>query len=350
MSRLAPRHLVLTLSGLALAACGETPTQPETGGEPAPPAPSFALASNTWTARAPRPGTPLSGVAAGVVTNSAGHSIVYVFGGADGEGGEAFVTSAYDVTTNTWTAKGPDSRVSVFNSNGVGKIGSKLYFSGGYNYTGGERTIRWETWAYDPATDRLIRKAIMPKATADGVTGVLDGKLYVLPGTCSGDLWPNPGYCEQEPIRRLFRYDPATNAWVGRASSPHFHKQGAAGVINGKFYVAGGFTSFSGSGPVADLDVYDPATNTWRTLAPLPTAGRAIGAVLQGKLFVIAGSGHAYAYNPVTNTWKTKAAPTWGHDALVRVTLDGHPHLLAVGGNHGQNFPKIPNDSELYTP
>jgi N-acetylneuraminic acid mutarotase len=108
-----------------------------------------------------------------------------------------------------------------------------------------------------------------------------------------------------------------------------------------KFYVAGGFNNFDG---LAYLDVYDPATNTWSTLAPVPQAGRLIGAVLGGKLFVISGSGterRAYAYNPGNNTWKTRAAPKWDHDTLVWVTLDGLPYLLAVGG---------PNDSELYTP
>ena len=42
----------LTLSVLAVAACAETPTQPETSGDPAPTALSLAAAPNTWTPRA----------------------------------------------------------------------------------------------------------------------------------------------------------------------------------------------------------------------------------------------------------------------------------------------------------
>jgi hypothetical protein len=56
-----------------------------------------------------------------------------------------------------------------------------------------------------------------------------------------------------------------------------------------------------------------------------------------------------YAYDPVTNTWKTKAAPRWGHDALVRVVHNGRSALLAVGGFHGVHR-DIPNPTELYTP
>jgi N-acetylneuraminic acid mutarotase len=338
------KRLVLPI-GLALAmpACTSepNPTEPVPTDNHAPAALSFARVSNTWTERAARPFSPLVGISAGVIPNSAGQSIVYVLGGTTpNEGGSGFGISLYNVATNTWTARGT-SKVYVFNSNGVGVIGNKLYYSGGYDYSSGFRVIQRLLWAYDPVADQFISKAEIPKATADGVTGVIDGKLYVLPGTCSGDLWPDPRFCEFEPIRQLYRYNPATNTWTARRAAPHFHKSGAAGVIGGKFYVAGGVNS-------AYLDVYDPATNTWSTLAPMPTAGPAIGAALRAKLFVLSG-GKAYVYNPGTNKWKKISAPTWGHDAVVRVQIDGNPYLLAVGGNHGPNF-DIPNPSELYTP
>jgi N-acetylneuraminic acid mutarotase len=347
MSRPPSLHLVLSLSVLALAACGESPspTQPETAGDLAPPAPLLALASNTWTAKAPMPGY-RSGVSAGVAPDSAGRSIVYVFGGQDDQGGTKWNIQAYDVATNTWTGKAQTTYRTRLN--GVGRIGSRLYFSGGFQFHDEGDPYSAELYAYDPAGDRLTRKRDMPKYTADGVTGVIDGKLYVIPGTCSGEGWPYPGHCEVERIRELYRYNPATNAWTKLARCPHFHRSGTGGVINGKFYVVGGFNNFDG---LAYLNVYDPATNTWRTRAPLPTAGRVIGAVLQNKLFVVAGSGtgrRAYSYDPGTNTWKTRAAPQWDHDALVRVTLGGRSHLLAVGGYQG--WPFEINDSELYTP
>ena len=283
----------------------------------------------------------------GVAPTGAGQLITYTLGGTDGQGGTGFAVQAYNVATNTWTTKA--SRVGVFNSNGVGRIGGRLYFSGGYNAVETPPSFTKLLWAYNYSQDRMIKKADLPIFSAEGVTGVINGKLYVLPGACSGDRYPNPGYCAEEPTRRFYRYDPTTNAWIGRRAAPHFHLGGAGGVIDGKFYVAGGLNGFQ---PVADLDVYDPAMNTWRTLAPLPTAGAAIGAVLQNRLFVVSGSGgtlHTYAYNPGTNSWATKASPTSGHDAVARVTLDGHSYLLAVGGSHGADL-DIPNDSELYAP
>jgi len=69
-------------------------------------------------------------------------------------------------------------------------------------------------------------------------------------------------------------------------------------------------------------------------------------------VIVNSGTGlRAYAYDPGTNTWTTRAAPT-GLAAVVRVTLNGQAHLLAVGGFHQGPYPPgddIPNDSELYT-
>jgi N-acetylneuraminic acid mutarotase len=326
---------------VALLACTseDGPTQPEADENLPAAALSLAAASNTWTSKAPPPyDAEFFGYALGTAPNPAGQSIVYAFGGTFNERGGTPRTPvrAYNVATNTWTAR--LSEVNAFYSNGVGKIGSKLYFSGGYNEPGTLPSFTNRTWAYDYGNDRMIRKADLPIFGAEGVTGVINGKLYVLPGACSGDLYPNPGYCAVEETRRFYRYDPGTNTWATRRQAPHFHKRGAGAVIDGKFYVVGGFNGFQ---PVADLDVYDPATNTWRSLAPIPTGGSASGAALGGRFYVVVSGPviRAYAYNPATNKWATKAAPdVFG--SVVRVALDGRARLFTASGNR----------SALYTP
>jgi N-acetylneuraminic acid mutarotase len=332
----------------ALLACDsqEGPTEPGADGSLAAP-PALAAAVNAWTEKGPHPLGPVYQTSAGVAINSAGRSIVYTFGGIDDEGGTGWSVRAYNAATDTWTGVTTEaSRVFVYNTNGVGTIGGKLYFSGGYvGKDGGVEEQSRQVWAYDPAARRLIPRADMPRATAEGVTGVIGDILYVLPGTCDANRWPQPGYCPEEAIRRLYRYDPAKNKWGSRKPAPHFHRAGAAGVIGGKLYVVGGFNGFQ---PVADLDVYDPKTDTWKTLAPIPTPGVAIGTALQGKLYVVAGS-DAYVYNPGTNRWSAIAAPTWGHDAVVRVLIAGKPRLVALGGNRGTTQ-IIPSNTEVYTP
>jgi hypothetical protein len=336
-----PFDLLFMTTLLALAACSSETNLTQPGSDQAP---SFALASNSWTTKAaPRLG--VYAASAAMAPNSAGQSIVYKFGGTNGEGGTGWPVEAYNVATDTWTIQA--SRVGVFHSNGAEKIGTRIYFSGGSPVFETPSSYTNLVWAYDYSHDKMIQKASLPIVSGEGVSGVLNGKLYVLPGVCSGERYPQPGYCAEERTRRFYRYDPATNTWLARAASPHYHRSGAAGVLNGKLYVAAGFSNSSFT-KVANLDVYDPGTNSWTTRAPVPTGGRALGAVLGGRFYVITGSG-TYAYNPATNSWTTRASPAQGHDELVTVMLNGAARLLAVGGSHGPES-DIPNDTELYTP
>jgi N-acetylneuraminic acid mutarotase len=347
-----PRNLAFALSLLSLAACGENtaPIQPETPGDQSLDVSSLALAPNAWTNRARLPDNmPRGGLAAVVVNNAAGQPILYAFGGSFEDHTHSAIL-AYNYSRNTWTTKASSLELSY--SNGVGRIGGQLYISGGY--LGGREGFCCEAtqrtlYAYDPVADRLIRKADMPRQTADGVTGVINGKLYVLSGTCVDDE-PPVFDCDVASNRRLlYRYDPATNTWTTLGPAPHSHAGGAGGVINGRFYVAGG----SGN---RRLDVYDPATHRWRARADLPEArSGAAGAVLQNKLYVIGGTGPSgnrvvLAYDPVTNIWKARASLNVGRSSLAAaslVTAFGNPKILAAGGFDRSEGPGA---NELYTP
>jgi N-acetylneuraminic acid mutarotase len=95
----------------------------------------------------------------------------------------------------------------------------------------------------------------LPNAVANGLTATLAGKVYVLYGDClSGCIGgSNLAY-------DLYRYDASIHTWTRRSNVPHNHVGGAGGVINGRWYVAGGGNIKYGQ---RYLDVYDPATNTW---------------------------------------------------------------------------------------
>ena len=336
-----PTFFAAAGTGMLLACTAEHgPTEPVESRRA--PSAMAATASNTWSLRTAQPGGWIFERFAGVAPNAAGEPIVYVFGGTDGQG-TGFQGSTYNVSTDTWG--GGLVRLHLFGTNGVGKIGNRLYFSGGIIDIGAVNTLTTRLWAYDYANDRLIAKAPLPIFSAQGVTGVLSGRLYVLPGVCGGEGYPAPGYCAEEPSRRFYRYDPGTNRWVSRRQAPHVHRLGAAAVISGKLYVAGGYHGFD---PVAWLDVYDPGTNSWRTLASIPEGGRAIGAALGGKFHVLVGTSH-YAYDPDTDRWRTLAPTRYPHEALFKVRLGSRSHLLAVGGVHGSDL-ELANPPELYTP
>jgi len=342
------RLFFLGVAGL-LAGCGETPAP--TG--PAAPGPALAVASaalptasNTWAARATVAPFGLTGFSAGAAPNAAGQWIVYTFAGADldNEGGSGFPVRAYNTVTDAWTVKATRVDMSI-RLNGVGLIGNRLYYSGGwaYNSKGGAWSDR--LFAYDYATDQQVAKANMPKFSSDGITGVYQGTtLLVLPGTCSGEGWPFAGYCDHEPYRRLWRYDPATDHWGTRREAPHYHRGGAGGVIGQKFYVVGGQDGSGAFVNTSALDEYDPATDTWRTRAPMPISATpvpncvtaipcVIATVLGNKLWVITRDRRMRVYDPATNRWTAKASVPVATipEAVVRVAIAGSPYLFVVG-------------------
>src|SRR5690242_16476114 len=344
--------LSLTLVlGAVSCSSADSPTQPGTTETPSA---AVASAANSWSSRAAYPGRVTVDGFVAVAPNSAGQSIVYYLGGeplSEDEAVNGVRVKAYNVATNTWTTKAAGAE--VWGTNGAGKIGNRIYLSGGTEMDDSfehELFDTGEVWAYDYTSDRMIPRAGLPILGSEGVSGVIDGKLYVLPGSCSTLLFPYPGYCSRSDNRRLFRYDPVANRWAGRPWAPHNHARGGAGVIQGKLYVVGGVNRGAAN---ADLDVYDPATNTWKTLARIPIGGPAIASVIGGKLFVIVqpgvGERRAYDYTPSTNVWRGRAAPKLAHDGLVRVTHSGTEHLLAVG-NANRLQDNTPNASELYTP
>jgi N-acetylneuraminic acid mutarotase len=320
------------LGSLLLVSCGQetAPTQAEEQ-------PSFAAGGGTWTTKAPMP-TPRLFLTAGVVNNSSAQPVLYAIGGLHAhEGVFLRAVEAYNFATNRWSTRAP-LRLPLRSTNGVGVIGGKLYLSGGFFDTG-DGFFGWHSGLhiYDPAQNTWSKGADMPRRIAQGITGVINGKLYVLTGSCN-----NCG--PQRITRRLYRYDPVTNTWATNLPwAPDAHVSGAGGVINGKFYVAGG--TGSDQRDSNRLDMYDPVTNRWTTLAPMPTARSGVaGAVLQNKLYIV-GDGNVEpgepqnqmeAYDPMTNKWEIKRPmPGAGRGDLAAgtVTFGGRSHTLVVGGN-----------------
>lgn len=336
------RILGLTLGTLTLVSCRES-TGPTA--DRSPPAVALALASNTWVARAKVPEARLEH-SAGVVNNSLGQPVLYIFGGNDPvEEFPVLSIQAYNYSTNSWTTQA--SQLEAFRMNPAGVIGGKVYLSGGLVNTGDGFAALRILNVYDPVHDLLTRKADIPQPSAGGVTGVIGGRLYLLIGS-GGDFGTTFS-------RRFYRYNPATDAWTSLPSCPNVHRDGAGAVVNGKLYVAGGFDA---NGLSAKHDVFDPATNQWKTVAPVPDArARGAGAALRGKVYLIGGVGSSglrrvYSYDPATNSWTRKAPLLTGRFGLAAsalVTPAGNPKILAVGGFNISNS-GAGSANELYTP
>ena len=158
---------------------------------------------------------------------------------------------------------------------------------------------------YDQANNTWSTKAPLSTVRSAMAAGVINGKLYVAGGKTpvSGIVIP----CH--PVNVLEEYNPVTNTWTTKTPMPTARQEAGAGVIDGKLYVVGGQNKDTG-GWLNVLEVYDPVHNTWETKAPMTTARRGLAvAALGGKLYAMGGEGTAgvlktvEVYDPVLNSW-----------------------------------------------
>jgi N-acetylneuraminic acid mutarotase len=352
------RSLLPAALGLAafwLTACGNEPTTGPTVGEPRPTVPELALTSNSWITRANMP-TNRTNLAAVTLKNTAGQSIVYAIGGEYRRYPKTTVT-AYNVATNVWTFRHA-LPVPLAGTNGAGVLNGKIYVTGGYSDYGGD--FPWKTvYMYDPAANTWTRKRDMPTIdfgggdeeypSGGGVTGVINGKLYVV----SGAFTAYEPYGYYETYHSLFfRYNAATDQWTKLpapfAGIPTYSPY-VGGVIGGKFYVM----ATSPYTHDSYFAVYDPSTNQWtaKTALRLARPGAAT-AVLGNKLFLMGGTRSdigtvaiTLAYDPATNAWTTRAPMPSARTGIAgsTVQLNGQSRIEVVGGiAPGNNIQYIP--------
>jgi N-acetylneuraminic acid mutarotase len=164
--------------------------------------------------------------------------------------------------------------------------------------------------------------------------GMIAGKLYVAGG------WSSTPF----PYDLLEVYDPSANSWQQKAPMPTARSDAAAAVLDGKLYVVGGWDA--ANTPLASLQIYDPASNTWTTGAPLPRGrGYPAASAANGKLYVfggLTGPSQSYAvadvdiYDPATDSWSTGAQMMAPRYVASAATLNGVIYVVAgYNAQHG---------------
>jgi N-acetylneuraminic acid mutarotase len=306
---------------------------------------ALAATTDTWLTRANMP-TPRSFLATAVVPNASGKSVLYAIGGVAGSSTLLGKVQAYDVATNTWSVRASLPKV-LNTTNGAVEIGGKIYLSGGES---AHKTANRHLYVYDPGTDIWSQKRDMPIESYEGVSGAIDGKLYVLTSCRDEDRCVLAG----TTMLAFYRYDPATDQWTSLPTPPLNHNLGAAGVIGGKLYVAGGFTVSAGVALNRNpaLDVYDPATNAWTPRASMPRGRSSVmGVAVGGKLYVIGGvldggtvTAATTVYDPATDRWTSRARMPLVKisESGARVFVNGKPRIEIVGGDRPNNLQYVP--------
>ncbi len=261
------------------------------------------------------------------------------------------VTGPALAQSGTWKTLSPMTTARYGAAAGV--IDGKIYVASGVSALGNYGGI-WTntTEVYDPITNTWTNISPIPINTEEGAAGVINGKLYVAGGSSSQ-------YAGN--IANLQIYDPATNEWTSGASMPLASHHMAAGVIDGKLYVAGG-TDQSNIYRTNSLRVYDPSTNAWSIKAPMPTIRFAAAAgVINGILYVVGGDSSApwsslnptnivEAYDPATDIWTTKAPMPTSRTQHCVAVMNGILYALGGWGYDGNRNQVTYETVEAYDP
>ena len=228
----------------------------------------------------------------------------------------------YDPATDHWTKKKPMAlpahHVALTEYHG------KIYAFGGF-VAPQSGPAAWipinNSWEYDPATDTWKALAPLPTKRGSPLATVVNDKIYVIGGatTPAGSSQTSIDMMQaQDCLGTVEEYDPATNSWRERAPMPTPRNHAAVGVVNGKIYVIGGRVGAAFIALASDTSVveeYDPATNKWgppRARMPIARSALAAG-VYNGRIYVAGGEYQdpqmmatfraVEAYDPARNAW-----------------------------------------------
>jgi len=178
----------------------------------------------------------------------------------------------------------------------------------------------------------------------------LDGALYAVGGFDARGA----------TIASVERWRPGDDAWLSVAPLPVAVNHPAAGVVDGRLVVVGGYRGPFLANPTDAVQVYDPAVDAWTLAAPLPTARGGLAAtVLDGRLYAIGGARDGLsvsdiaAYDAAADAWTTLAPMPTPRDHLGVAALGGRVHALGgrTGGHdHGAGDPFTLTTHEVYDP
>ena len=149
---------------------------------------------------------------------------------------------------------------------------------------------------YDAQADRWEYDLPLTQPMHHTMPASVNGILYVI----GGEISPTRVAAQGIFLDTVYAFDPATGAWTRKASMPTARSSGAAAVVDGKIYVAGGRPPRG-----HDFAVYDPATDTWTLLPDLPTQRNHLAAVALGGKVYVAGGRFGAGVSPGGNSGST---------------------------------------------
>jgi N-acetylneuraminic acid mutarotase len=236
---------------------------------------------------------------------------------------------------NSWTTKA--SMNIAREGAGVAAVNGIVYVTGGTQRHNASETEFFyvttnATETYNPATDTWTEKASMPTSRGDFGTAVYQNKIYCIGGKT---LWKN----DVNATNANEVYDTETDTWQTKTPMPTARYGIEANVVDGKFYLIGGWIQSESSSNVdksAQVDIYDPLTDTWAIGSPMPTAVAGYAsAVMDSKIYVISGVASGSTITNLTQIYDARI-DKWSFGVPIPMGVNG----AAAGATTGTEAAK----------
>ena len=208
--------------------------------------------------------------------------------------------------------------------------------------------------ASGPSIGTWTTRSPAPTKRTEVAVAAVQGKIYVAGG------FSQPGFgnfLDYAISRTVEVYDPATDSWTSTTPLPEGRHHAGMASLDGYLYLIGGFTrSFLSVWRAVDsVYRYDPSTSEWSALKPMPTArGGLAVAVYQHRLYAIGGydgkknPAVVEVFDPQTNSWASVAPLPTPRDHLAAATVGSK--IYAIGGRPKLNYRKNMAVVEEYDP
>jgi N-acetylneuraminic acid mutarotase len=174
------------------------------------------------------------------------------------------VLASSELVEDSWSTKSPmNTERTRF---GVVAVGGKIYVIGGCVDYG---TFLSVNECYDPKTDTWVTLASMPTPRHSFGIVACDGKIYCMGGTFyENGQWFS---CKANEV-----YDPVTNSWSVKKSTPFEGSTEMVQAVNGKIFVMAGNS----------WRLYDPLKDSWSLKTKPLYVGYVSSAVVNSKIIV----------------------------------------------------------------
>ncbi|WP_221030810.1 Kelch repeat-containing protein [Actomonas aquatica] len=259
----------------------------------------------------------------------------YVLGGINAWAQTYQDLLAFDAASNQWEERAPFPY--LINHPGVTNDGRYVYVAGGFGPLGirlrGFMFARWDPmerlWRYDPATNAWAELASMPAPRGAGGVTWGDGKLWYVGGINEN----------RELAAELFAYDPKTDTWEEMPPMPTPRDHMRLEYVDGALYALSGRKDDMRFN-LGQVERFDIATRTWSSRAPIPTPRGGFGsAVLDGRIYTFGGEAvwtcfeTVEIYDPQTDTWSTGPSLPEARHGIIAGAIGDDIHLVS-GGRH----------------